>query len=219
MKSRQEQIESNLGLVHSCAQKFRNRGIEYDDLFQTGCIGLMKAVDGFDKERGFAFSTYAVPVILGEIKRLFRDGGAVKVSRALKEKARLVQKERELFIQRTGCEPTVGELSELMGLSSAEISELLLVSSPVVSLTEFFGDEEGGQREIPVESCENALTEALTLEECVSQLTENDRRIIELRFFASRTQSCVAEILGMTQVQVSRREKQILRDLREKMTV
>ena len=104
-------VEQNLGLVHTCAKRFKGRGIEYDDLFQAGCVGLVKAADNFDVGRGFRFSTYAVPVILGEIKRLFRDGGAVKLSRGLKELSLRVSREAEAFQHRTGREPTVSELA------------------------------------------------------------------------------------------------------------
>ena len=111
---RERQIRENLGLVHTVANRFRGRGIEYDDLYQSGCVGLIKAVDRFDPTLGYAFSTYAVPVIIGEIKRLFRDGGAVKVSRVLKEKALHAARLREDFLRREGREPTIGELAELL---------------------------------------------------------------------------------------------------------
>ena len=111
-ETRDEKIESNLGLVHSCAHKLRGRGVEYEDLFQAGCVGLIKAVDGFDEERGFSFSTYAVPVILGEMKRIFRDDGTVSVSRSLKEKGRKISYEKEVFIKQFNREPTVKEIAE-----------------------------------------------------------------------------------------------------------
>lgn len=114
---RSELINGNYGLVHSCANRFRGRGVEYDDLFQAGCIGLIKAADNFDKERGFAFSTYAVPVILGEIKRIFRDGGLIKVGRSLKEKSRNALKVSEELTKQLGREPTVSEIAEKMGVS------------------------------------------------------------------------------------------------------
>ena len=132
--TRDEMISNNIGLVHSIANRFRGRGADYDDLFQSGCIGLIKAVDNFDESKGFAFSTYAVPVIMGEIKRIFRDGGAVKVSRSLKEKAIKAQALRDKFINRELREPTVSELSEMLGCSAEETSEILNVISPTVSL-------------------------------------------------------------------------------------
>ena len=143
MNDREKLISENLGLVHSCANRFKNRGVEYDDLFQAGCVGLIKAVDGFNDELGFQFSTYAVPAILGEIKRIFRDGGAVKVSRALKEKARFVAVEKERFLREFGYEPSVKELAEFSKLSVPETAELLLVTLPPVSLT---SDEENEEK-------------------------------------------------------------------------
>ena len=120
---RDKMIENNIGLVHSIANRFKGRGVDYDDLFQSGCVGLIKAVDNFDESRGFAFSTYAVPVIMGEIKRIFRDGGAVKVSRSLKEKAIKAQSLREKFINDKMREPTVTELSNLLDCPPEEIPE------------------------------------------------------------------------------------------------
>lgn len=113
---REQRICDNIGLVHSCARRFMSRGIEYDDLFQAGCMGLVKAADGFEEERGLKFSTYAVPVILGEIRRLFRDGGTVKVSRSLKELSMRASRERDAFTAREGREPTIGELADLLGV-------------------------------------------------------------------------------------------------------
>lgn len=125
MSGRDEWICSNIGLVHSCAKRFTGRGIEYDDLFQAGCMGLVKAADGFDESRGLKFSTYAVPVILGEMRRLFRDGGTVKVSRSLKELAMRATREREGFTRREGREPTVGELACLLGVDTEQAAEAL----------------------------------------------------------------------------------------------
>ena len=128
---RDKMIENNIGLVHSIANRFKGRGVDYDDLFQSGCVGLIKAVDNFDESRGFAFSTYAVPVIMGEIKRIFRDGGAVKVSRSLKEKAIKAQSLREKFINDKMREPTVSELSNLLDCLPEEIPEILGVIAPM----------------------------------------------------------------------------------------
>ena len=131
--SKEEMIENNYGLVHACANKFRGRGVEYDDLFQAGCIGLIKAAKNFDPSRGFAFSTYAVPVILGEIKRIFRDGGAVKIGRSLKEKARHAMHIKENMALELGREPTVSELAEKLGVDISQAAELITVSMPVIS--------------------------------------------------------------------------------------
>lgn len=212
-------VEENVGLVHSCANRFKGRGVEYDDLYGAGCVGLVKAAEGYNENLGFAFSTYAVPVILGEIKRIFRDGGAVKVSRALKEKARTVQFEKEKLSNEMGREPTVNELSEKLCLSVSETAELLLVSMPPLSLTDTGEESDEKQFDIPVTGDEERISEQLDLKRCLDSLEEKDRIIIELRYFKGMTQNCVAKSLGMTQVQVSRREKNILSQMRKKMAV
>lgn len=210
-------ITENLGLVHSCAHRFSGRGIEYEDLYQAGCMGLVKAFDAFDTGRGVRFSTYAVPVILGEIRRLFRDGGTVKVSRSLKELSMRATRERESFILKNGREPTVSELGEILSVTGEEITEALCAAIPVVSLT--IGEEEGGgQTDIPVESPEEEITERLSVIKAVSDLEERDRLIIRHRYYENKTQTETAKILGMTQVQVSRREKKILEILRRELT-
>ena len=209
-------ITENMGLVHSCSHRFTGRGIEYDDLFQAGCMGLVKAFDAFDTKRGVRFSTYAVPVILGEMRRLFRDGGTVKVSRSLKELSIKATRERENFILKNGREPTVSELSEILEVSGEEVTEALCAAAPVVSLT-IDEDEGGGQADIPVESPENEITERLSVIKAVSDLDERDRFIIRYRYYENKTQTETAKILGMTQVQVSRREKKILEILRKEL--
>ncbi len=211
--SRSKMIEENIGLVHSCANKFRGRGVEYDDLFQAGCVGLIKAADGFEAERGFSFSTYAVPVILGEIKRIFRDGGSVKVSRSMKEKIRLALKEKEKLSEQLGFEPTVGQLAVKLNLSLAETAELLTASMPAISLT---GDDENAGKEfdIPVEAPEEKISEMLALEQTIDKLETEEKEIIRLRYFKGLTQSKTAEELGLSQVQVSRKEKKILLKMR-----
>lgn len=213
---RSELINGNYGLVHSCANRFRGRGVEYDDLFQAGCIGLIKAADNFDKERGFAFSTYAVPVILGEIKRIFRDGGLIKVGRSLKEKSRNALKVSEELTKQLGREPTVSEIAEKMGVSIFEASQLITLSMPAVSLTT--EDEKGeSQFDIPIQSHEEEMTEKMALRSVIEALDEKDRRLIELRYYQGMTQVKTAGELGMSQVQVSRREKAILIKMRQNM--
>ena len=207
--------EDNLGLVHMCANKFRGRGIEYEELYSAGCIGLLKAVKVFDSERGVKFSTYAVPVILGEIKRLFRDGGAIRISRSLKEMSMRLQKICEDFRQREMREPTVCELAELSGEDEADVSEALCVSQPLLSLTA--GDEEEGQIDVPTEAPDEAIVDLLALRQIMSALEKRDRALLELRYFRCLTQSNTAKALGMTQVQVSRREKKLLAMMREEL--
>ena len=209
-------VTENLALVHACANRFRGRGAEYEELFSAGCVGLVKAAQHFDRTRGFAFSTYAVPVILGEIRRVFRDGGAVKVGRTLKEKARRatqVKAELEAELQR---EPTVGELAERLGVEPEEAAQLITVSLPVLSLT---ADNEHAQKQldVPVPPPDAALCDLLSLRTLLDTLDERDSALIRLRYFDGLTQSKTAEQLGMSQVQVSRREKAILLTLRQKM--
>ena len=219
MTLREKRIQENLGLVHSCANRFKGRGVEYDDLFQAGCVGHIKAVDGFDESLGYVFSTYAVPAILGEIKRIFRDGGAVKISRLIKEKSRWVWNEKEKLANEIGREPTVKEIAEHLNLDICEASELLLAFQPTVSLTSICDDSSEKQFDIPVESKEAEITEKMSLATCLRELDEKDRTLIEFRYFRSKTQTEVANIMGMSQVQVSRREKKILKGIREKMRV
>ena len=207
--------EENLGLVHLCANRFRGRGIEYDDLYSAGCIGLLKAVKAFDSGRGVKFSTYAVPVILGEIKRLFRDGGAIRVSRGLKELSMRLQRLCDEFRQREMREPTVSELAILSGESESNVSEALCVSQPLVSLTA--SDDDEGQTDIPTEAPDESITDLLALRQIMARLDTNDRALLELRYFKGLTQTKTAKALGMTQVQVSRREKKLLARMREEL--
>ena len=216
MDDREQAVSVNLGLVHACAKRFKGRGIEYDDLFQAGCLGLVKAVDAFDESRGVRFSTYAVPVILGEMRRLFRDGGTVKVRRTLKELSIRATRECAAFEARQGRQPSIGELAQALGVETAEAAQALGAAQQPLSLTAET-DDGGGQLDIPVEAPEEKLSELLALKQVVGELAPKDRSLIILRFFRSLTQVKTAEILGMTQVQVSRREKKILQELRTKL--
>ena len=213
---RSEFIEQNLGLVHACAGRFRGRGIEYDDLYSAGCMGLIKATDGFDAARGVCFSTYAVPVILGEIKKLFRDGGTVKVSRSLKELGMKINAARERHRKLTGTEPTLSQLAEELGESIENVTLALQAAQPALSLTPENGDNDR-QMDLPVESPEEELADRIGLEEVLDSLPPEDRRLIRLRFYANRTQSETARLLHTTQVQISRRERKILKRMREKL--
>ena len=214
---RERLINDNYGLVHACANKLRNKGIEYEELFQAGCVGLVKAADNFDEERGFAFSTYAVPVILGEIRRIFRDGGSVKIGRTLKEKSRYAMSVRQELEKELQREPTVGELAEKLGIEPSEAAELINVSMPTVSLTAYDDDSEEKQLDIPTESFEEKISDRLSLYAVLKELPEKDKSLIYLRYFKGMTQIKAAEKLGMSQVQVSRREKAILSGMREKL--
>lgn len=214
--SREKLIEENMGLVHSCARKFTGKGVDYDDLFQSGCIGLIKAADGFKEELGFSFSTYAVPAILGEIKKIFRDGGTVKVGRVLKEKAKIASGKKEELYRRLGREPTVSELAEELGMDIAETAQVLNASLPVLSLT-IDDDEGGGQTDVPVPPPDEPVSDRIALGEVMRKLSDKDRLLIELRYFRGLTQTRTAAMLDMSQVQVSRREKKLLNMLREEM--
>lgn len=204
-------IENNIGLVHSVANRFRSRGVEYDDLFQAGCVGLIKAVDNFDKSKGFAFSSYAVPVIMGEIKRIFRDGGAIKVSRSLKEKSIRVQGIRDEFVRRELREPCVSELADLCQMDINELCEVLNIISPVFSLSA--GEDDDIEIDIPVDDSDS-LFDRLCVNQAMSRLDNDERCLIYYRFFEEKTQSDTANLLGISQVQVSRREKVILQKMR-----
>lgn len=216
LKERNERdrfIENNLGLVHLLCRRFSGRGIEYDDLYQAGCIGLIKAADAFDSERGLCFSTYAVPVIMGEIRRLFRDGGAVKVSRSIKELSLKINREKQKLEQTLNREPTVSELAETLGVPPEEITEALCASLPTVSLT--YENEDGvGEVQLPTVSTEDEISDKLVIDEALERLDEKEKQIVIYRYYNYFTQSKTAEMMSMTQVQISRAEKKILAKLR-----
>ena len=206
-------IENNLGLVHSICKRFCSRGIEYDDLYQAGCMGLVKAADGFDSDRGLMFSTYAVPVIMGEVRRLFRDGGAVKVSRSVKELGLKINREKQILEQKLCREPTVAEIAAQLGVSSEEVTEAVCAAQNTVSLT-YDGDDGVRETDLPTVSTEDEISDRLVLEEAFAKLNEKERMIMECRYYRYMTQSNTAKVLNMTQVQVSRAEKKILIKLR-----
>ena len=215
---REEFIQRNLGLARTCAGRFTGRGIDYEDLYAAGCLGLVKACDGFDPARGVCFSTYAVPVILGEIKKLFRDGGAVKVSRSIKELGLKINAERERRLKQSGVEPSVNQLAQALGSTPEQVAMAIQAAMPVVSLTP--AENEGGNREwdVPVESPEEKLSERISLREVIDRLPPQDRLLIRLRFFGGKTQSETARVLHTTQVQISRRERKILQWMRRELT-
>lgn len=202
------------------ANRFRGRGVEYEELFSAACLGLLKAADGFDSTRGLMFSTYAVPVILGEIKLIFRQGGAVKVSRSLKElslKASRLQS--ELSAEAGDDSPHLSAIAARLGVSLEDAAEALCAAQPPVSLTmwDSGGDEISSQFDIPVEPAEVRLTESLSLRQSLERLPEADRRLLQLRYWQGKTQSETGKLLGMSQVQVSRREKKLLAELRQEL--
>lgn len=209
-------VEKNIGLVHACAKRFTNRGLEYDDIFQAGCLGLIKASNMFDEDRGVRFSTYAVPVILGEIKQLFRENGAIKVSRVLKDLSMKINKECERFLVTYGKNPSINELSQILGVDSEMIFDAMESSRLPLSLNMSNGEGED-EIDIPVYFDEEKISLRISLMEALDSLDRIDKYLIILRFFRGKTQSETSSILGVTQVWVSRREKSILRDLRIKL--
>ncbi len=211
--TREQFIESNLPLVHSLCKRFVGRGIEYDDLYQAGCVGLIKAADGFDEGRGLCFSTYAVPVILGEIRRMFRDGGSVKVSRSLKELSLKVTRAKSVLELKLMREPTVSELAHELGVTVEEITEALSASMPTVSLT-YESDDGINEMDVSVAGPEELLTNKLLLQRAFKHLDDTEQQIIRYRYFDYLTQNETAAKLGLSQVQVSRAEKKILLKLR-----
>lgn len=217
MSAKTELVEENLGLVHAMARRFMGRGIEYDDLFQAGCMGLVKATKGFDISRGVQFSTYAVPVIMGEMRRLFRDDGPIKISRTLKELSLKVSRVKENLNKSLCREPTISEIAAILNIEPAEAAEALEASYAPMSLT-LEGDGDDIQADIPVECVEESLVDKLALKEALGHLAAQDRLLIILRYFKNKTQIEAAKDLSMTQVQVSRREKRILEQLRIKLT-
>ena len=221
-EAREILIEENMGLIHHVVKRFLGRGVEAEDLFQIGAIGLVKAVDRFDLSFGVRFSTYAVPMIAGEIKRFLRDDSMIKISRSLKELAIRAAKLREQLLMERGEEPGVEELSELLGVEPEELVQAMDGSAEVESLQKivYQGDGEGLSLMDKVEQGkdeEETLLRQLLLEQLLRSLEPKERRLIMLRFFHDRTQTQVAEELGMSQVQVSRLEKNALSRIRKEL--
>ena len=215
--NREEFIEKNLPLVHSICKRFVGRGIEYDDLYQAGCIGLIKATDGFDSEKGFAFSTYAVPVIMGEVRRLFRDGGAIKVSRSVKELYLKIMRETEVLEQILNREPTVSELAERVGVSIESVTEAISASQMPVSLT-VENDDGVCEADLPTVSPEEEIIGKVLIDSAFKYLEADEIKIVKYRYYEGLTQSKTARLLNMSQVQVSRAERKILTKLRKALT-
>lgn len=213
-------MERNSPLVYKLAHSFQGRGVEFDDLVQIGSIGMLKAIRSFDESRGFAFSTYAVPLIVGEIRRFLRDDGSVKISRCLKSNAARILREREKYIAEHGHDPQIEELTEICELSREEAEEALCASLPVVSLSAPLGDEDDFSLEdtVPGEDEIEKCTEQLSLREALETLDEMQKKIICLRYFRELSQKETACILGLTQVKISREEKKIFARLRRELT-
>lgn len=212
-----ELVNGNMGLVKSIALRFRERGVDFEDLVQIGTIGLIKAIRNFDTSVGTRFSTYAVPMIMGEIKKYLRDDGIIKVSREVKRTGVLLQRKREEFMREKCAEPTVSELAALCGIGLEEAVAALEASSPPLSFSAPVGDGEATLENLVGNDNIGELAEKLSLRQAVSSLNETDRKIIVLRYWKGLSQSDVGRCVGMTQVMVSRREKRIISRLREEL--
>lgn len=214
----EELVKENMGLVKSIVVRFHDRGVEYDDLVQIGAIGMIKAARSFDFSYGNAFSTYAVPLITGEILRFLRDDGPVKVSRSIKAKAMTVMRARENFLRVNSRDPRISELAQMCDMTPEEIAEVIEASSPVHSLSETVGGDSEGMRlsdVIPDESNEiERLTDSMALREAIKGLDELQKEIVRLRFYKNLSQQMTGKVLGLSQVKISREEKKIMQLLR-----
>jgi len=220
MAAQEKIIRKNLGLVRSIVRKFLFRNVEEEDLFQIGCLGLLKAARRFDPSYNVQFSTYAVPVIMGEIKRFLRDDGAVKVSRELKELSIRARREKEALVSLLGREPTFSELSERLETDEDTLLLALDAAQPVESLSEpLSGDDQDFTLESVLSQKDDAeeLVDKIALREVIQRLPEKERNLIILRYFKGKTQTQAAQLLSMSQVQVSRLEKKILLSLKKVM--
>lgn len=209
-------ITENAGLIWSVAKRFVGRGVDPDDLYQLGCVGFLKAVDGFDIAYGTQFSTYAVPKIAGEIRRFIRDDGAVKVSRSVKEQAQVIKTFRSKLILELNREPTVSELSEATGFSLEEIAFAETATSGTESIYKESSDGTFSlENLISLSDTEDELVEKVSLRQAINQLSERESDVIRLRYFHGLTQERVSKVLSVSQVQVSRIEKRAIGRLRE----
>ena len=222
-EARDTLFEENTGLIYSVARRFLGRGVEMEDLFQIGSIGLLKAVDKFDPAFEVKFSTYAIPMILGELKRFFRDDGMIKVSRSIKENQHRVYLAREKIEKELGREPSLKEIAEMLEMPPEEVAMTMDSAAEVESLYRTVYQSEGTDisliDKIPEkENAEEHLLNRIFLEEILGKLESSDRKLIYMRYFQDMTQTQVAERLGVSQVQVSRMEKRILGKLRQNLT-
>lgn len=220
-KARDKLVEMNMGLVHHIVKRFSNRGHDMQDLFQIGCIGLLKAVDKFDLSYEVQFSTYAVPMIMGEIKRFLRDDGMVKVSRSLKEQNMHIKQETERFLRENGREPTMEELEQNTGMTRGEIVMAMDAGSEVESIYKSVSQTDGKEIRLldklrDERDEQETLMNHLLLEQLLEQLDEREKKLIYLRYYENVTQTEVAKQMGLSQVQVSRMEKKILLFMRNR---
>ncbi len=211
-------VEENSGLIWSVSRRYLGRGTEGDDLYQLGCLGFLKAVEGFDLEYGTQFSTYAVPKISGEIRRFLRDDGAVKVSRTIKEQAVTIKHARNLLSQKLGREPTISEISQQTGFTPEEIALAETATAATESIQRETGEDGFSLEDVLTDTqTEDSLVEKISLRQAIEKLPERERMVIQLRYFHGLTQERVARVLSVSQVQVSRIEKKALANLRSLM--
>lgn len=211
-------IEENSGLIWAIVRRFLGRGADADDLYQLGCVGFLKAVEGFDLQFGTQFSTYAVPKISGEIRRFLRDDGAVKVSRTLKEQAAVIKTTRSRLTTALGREPTIGEISRQTGFTSEEIALAETATAATESIQRETGTEGFSLEDILTDTeSEERMLEKIALRQAVSALPEREKSVIHLRYFHALTQQRVAKLMNISQVQVSRIEKKAIAMLKEMM--
>ena len=219
--AREQLVEENVGLVWCVVKRFYGRGTDAEDLFQIGSIGLLKAIDKFDLSYDVKFSTYAVPMISGEIKRFLRDDGMIKVSRSLKELAYKSVQAREKLMDRLGREPTLEELADETGAEKEELVQAMEAGGEVESLYRPIHQKEGSEIRLldrieEREQREERILDTMVLKQLLETLDAKERQLIYLRYFADRTQADVGKIMGISQVQVSRMEKRIIEELRRK---
>lgn len=211
-------VNENTGLIWSVARRFLGRGTEADDLYQLGCLGFLKAVDGFDLNFGTQFSTYAVPKIAGEIRRFLRDNGAIKVSRGVKEQAVTIKNARSLLVNALGREPTLQEISEKTGISPEEIAFAETATAATESINRETGEDRFTLESILSNSeSEETMVERILLRQAIERLPEREATVIRLRFYHGLTQQRVSKVLSVSQVQVSRIEKRAITRLRQLM--
>ncbi len=215
-------LEHNVSLLKSILKRYLKKGVEYDDLFQLACMGFLKAIAGFDESYGVRFSTYAVPMIAGEIKRFLRDDGSVKVSRALKQSAREINRYIESFSAENARQPTVKEIAAAFSMEEGEVVFTLGSSRMPISLYEQsdYKDEKSTELldRLPVQDDQDEMIERMLLKSAIEKLPERERKIIYLRYFRDMTQSEVAREIGVSQVQISRIESKIMREFKEELS-
>ena len=222
MDERKQKVSENMGLVHACAKRFKNRGIEYDDLVQTGCIGLIKAIDNFDITQNVRFSTYAVPMIIGEIRRYLRDNNSIRVSRSIRDTAYKALSVKERLTNQNGKEPGIHEIAKELDITPEEVSVALDAIMDPVSMQEpvyhdgtdavFIMDQIKDEKNI-----DESWLESISLKEAINRLNEREQHIINLRFFQGKTQMEVADEIGISQAQVSRLEKNALANMKKNL--